>query len=60
VDGSIEPLGEGDRSRVRIALDLKGYGIGKLLLPLLVRRQAESEMPQNMQNLKGLLESEAP
>jgi carbon monoxide dehydrogenase subunit G len=57
VDGSIEPLGEGDRSLVRIALDLKAYGIGKVLLPLLVRRQAESEMPRNMQNLKRLLET---
>jgi uncharacterized protein YndB with AHSA1/START domain len=60
VDGSIEPVREGEASRVTIALDLRGYGIGKLLLPLFVRRQAESEMPTNMKNLKERLESKPP
>jgi hypothetical protein len=53
----IEPLGDGDRSRVTIALNLKGYGIGKLLLPLFVARQARAEMPQNMEKLRQNLES---
>lgn len=57
VDGTVEPLGDGDRSRVTIALNLKGYGIGKVLLPLFVGRQARTEMPQNMANLKENLES---
>jgi uncharacterized protein YndB with AHSA1/START domain len=56
VDGTIEPIGEGDRSRVTIALNLQGHGIGKLLLPLIVRRQAEAEMPRNLENLKKNLE----
>ena len=56
-NGTIEPLGDGERSRTTTALDLKGYGIGKVLLPLFVRRQAESEMPRNMENLKRNLES---
>jgi uncharacterized protein YndB with AHSA1/START domain len=56
VVGSIEPLDDGTRSRVTIALDLRGHGIGKLLLPLVVRRKAEDEMPRNMQRLKERLE----
>jgi hypothetical protein len=46
----------GTRSRVTIELDLQGEGIGKLLLPLFVRRKAESEMPRNVQALKERLE----
>jgi uncharacterized protein YndB with AHSA1/START domain len=59
VTGTVEPLGEGERSRVTIALDFEGHGIGKLLLPLFVRRQVQAEMPKNMQNLKNRLESGA-
>ena len=57
VDGTVEPLGDGDRSRVTIALNLKGYGIGKLLLPLFVARQARTEMPQNMEKSRQNLET---
>jgi hypothetical protein len=56
VKGTVEPLGDGERSRVTIALDLEGHGIGKILLPLDVRRQAQAEMPRNMQKLKEQLE----
>src|SRR5919198_5913983 len=54
--GTIEPLGDGDRSRVTIALDFETHGIGKLLVPLVVRRQARAEMPINMRKLKERLE----
>jgi uncharacterized protein YndB with AHSA1/START domain len=57
VKGTVEPLGGGESSRVTISLDFEGRGIGKLLLPLFVRRQVEAEMPKNMQNLKNRLES---
>jgi uncharacterized protein YndB with AHSA1/START domain len=57
VEGTVEPLGDGDRSRVTLALDFEGHGIGKILLPLVVRRQAQAEMPRNMQKLKERLES---
>jgi uncharacterized protein YndB with AHSA1/START domain len=57
VKGTIEPIGDGQSSRVTIALDLEGHGIGKILLPLVVRRQAEAQMPGNMQRLKERLES---
>jgi len=59
VEGTIEPLDDGARSRVTIALDFEGHGIGKLLVPLVVCRQAKGELPRNMQNLKERLEGEA-
>jgi uncharacterized protein YndB with AHSA1/START domain len=57
VRGMIEPLDDGARSRVTIELDLVGHGIGKLLVPLVVRRQAQKELPKNVQNLKERLEA---
>jgi uncharacterized protein YndB with AHSA1/START domain len=58
--GTIEPLDEGARSRVTIELDFEGHGIGKLLVPLVVRPQAQRELPKNQQRLKERLESGAP
>ena len=58
VKGRVEPVSGGNRSRVTIELDLQGHGIGKLLLPLVVSRQAKREMPENMQRLKERLESQ--
>lgn len=52
----VEPLEDDMRSRVTISLDFEGHGIGRLLIPLMVRRQAEREMPANMQRLKEQLE----
>jgi uncharacterized protein YndB with AHSA1/START domain len=54
--GTIEPLDNGQRSRVTINLDFDGRGIGKVLVPLVVKRQAAREMPENMQRLKQQLE----
>lgn len=54
---TVEPLAEGSRCRVTIEVDFTGHGIGKLLVPLVVRRQAASEMPENMRRLKQRLES---
>jgi uncharacterized protein YndB with AHSA1/START domain len=59
VKGTIEPLDDGARSRVTIELDFEGHGIGKLLLPLVVRRQAQKEARRNQQKLKERLESGA-
>ena len=59
IKGTVEPLGDSERSRVTIALDFEGHGIGKLLVPLVVRRQAGAEMPRNQQKLKERLESGA-
>jgi uncharacterized protein YndB with AHSA1/START domain len=57
--GTVEPLGDGARSRVTIDLDFEGHGIGKLLVPLVVRRQARNDLPRDLRNLKQRLESGA-
>jgi hypothetical protein len=44
---------------VKIELDFTGHGIGRLLVPLVVRRQAAGEMPGNMERLKQRLEAAA-
>jgi hypothetical protein len=58
-NGTVEPLADGARSRVTIELDFEGHGLGKLLVPLVVRRQARQEIPRNLRNLKELLEGGA-
>ena len=58
VDVTVEPLAE-DRARLTIAIDFTGHGIGKLLVPLVVRREARKEMPHNVATLKRLIESGA-
>jgi uncharacterized protein YndB with AHSA1/START domain len=59
VNGGIEPLEDGARSRVTIELNLEGHGFGKLLVPLVVSRQAQRELPANLQRLKEQLERTA-
>jgi uncharacterized protein YndB with AHSA1/START domain len=59
VNGTVEPLDDGARSRVTIELDFEGHGLGRLLVPLVARRQAQREMPRNLRNLKNRLESGA-
>jgi carbon monoxide dehydrogenase subunit G len=54
--GVLEPLDEGTRSRLTIALDFEGRGVGKLLVPLVIRRQAKKQLPRNQQTLKKVLE----
>jgi hypothetical protein len=56
VDVTVEPMSE-SRSRVTIAVDFDGHGVGRLLVPLVVRRQARLEMPGNLARLKQRLES---
>jgi hypothetical protein len=57
VDVTVEPLAA-QRSRLTIAVDFAGHGIGKLLVPLVVRREARREMPANLAKLKHRLEAE--
>ena len=49
-----------DRSRLTIAVDFTGHGIGKVLVPLVVRREAAKEMPANLATLKRRLEGDQP
>ncbi len=55
VDVTVEPL-SARRSRLSIAVDFEGHGIGRLLVPLIVRREARKEMPGNVAALKRRLE----
>ncbi|MGH3090797.1 MAG: SRPBCC family protein [Gaiellaceae bacterium] len=57
--GRFEALGEGNRTRFTFELDFEGHGLGKLLVPLFVRRQAAKELPESHANLKRQLESGA-
>ena len=56
VDVTVEPVSD-SRSRLTISVDFEGHGIGKVLVPLVVRRQAEKEMPDNLATLKKRLEA---
>ncbi|MEP6648506.1 MAG: SRPBCC family protein [Lapillicoccus sp.] len=56
VDVTVEPLAA-TGSRLTIAVDFEDHGIGKILVPLMVRREARKEMPGNLANLKIRLES---
>jgi uncharacterized protein YndB with AHSA1/START domain len=53
---TIEPVNDGQDSHVTIKVDYHGHGIGKMLLPGVVRK-AREEAPQNCENLKRQLES---
>ena len=57
--GRFEPLDNGARTRFTFTLDFEGHGIGKVLVPLIVRRQAANELPQSHANLKRVLEGGA-
>jgi hypothetical protein len=56
VDLTVEPLTD-TRARLTITVDFAGHGIGKLLVPLVVRGQARKEMPANLARLKARLEA---
>ena len=53
---AVEPRDGGQHSHVTISLDFSGHGIGKLLLPVVIR-QAQKEAPQSCRKLKQRLES---
>jgi uncharacterized protein YndB with AHSA1/START domain len=52
----VEPVTD-TRARLTITVDFTGHGIGKLLVPLMVRPEARKEMPENMAALKQRLEA---
>jgi uncharacterized protein YndB with AHSA1/START domain len=56
VEVQVEPVTD-SRSRLTISVDFTGHGIGKLLVPLMVRRDARKEMPDNMAALKQRIEA---
>ncbi|MFJ4777069.1 SRPBCC family protein [Streptomyces sp. NPDC088762] len=56
VRGRIEPLGDGTRSRVTLSVDFEGHGLGRGLVPLVVKPMLRKEMPRSEEKLKHLLE----
>ena len=54
--GSSSRWTTGRRTRFTFELDFEGHGIGKLLVPLVVRRQAAKELPESHAHLKKRLE----
>jgi len=58
VDVTVEPR-TGNSSNLTISVDFEGHGIGKLLVPLVVRREATKEMPANVAALKHQMETTA-
>ncbi|MEU2285713.1 SRPBCC family protein [Streptomyces sp. NPDC013178] len=56
VHGEIDPLDDGRRSRVTMDLDFEGRGLGRVLVPLVVKPQLRKELPRNEQLLKERLE----
>src|SRR5919201_3479603 len=52
---TVEPVGDGSRSRVTLRLDLQGHGFGKLIAPL-ARRDARKQVPKDQARLKERLE----
>jgi carbon monoxide dehydrogenase subunit G len=53
--GTVEPVGNGERSLVTFGLDFEGSGPAKLVLPFL-RRRAQRQLAENHQRLKQRLE----
>ncbi|GGJ00740.1 SRPBCC family protein [Streptomyces brasiliensis] len=56
VDVTVDAL-TATRSRLTIAVDFEGHGIGRVLVPLAVRPQARKEMPANLARLKRRVEA---
>jgi uncharacterized membrane protein len=52
---TVEPVGDGSRSRVTVDFDLEGHGIGALIAPF-ARMQARSQVPKDQAKLKEILE----
>lgn len=53
---AVAPLDDGARSRVTFSLDFEGHGVGKPLVPLVVRA-ARKGAPVSYRNLKQRLEA---
>ena len=55
--GSVEPIGDGSRTKLTITIDFEGHGIaGKILLPV-AKTQARKQIPKDQARMKELLES---
>ncbi|CAM5295992.1 SRPBCC family protein [Streptomyces avidinii] len=57
VRGTVEPLDGGTRSRLTLDVDFEGHGLGRALVPLVVRPMVRKELPRGEEKLKHLLET---
>ena len=53
---AVDPRQDGTQAHVTIQVDFRGYGMGKLIMPMVVR-EARNEVPQSCQLLKSRLEN---
>jgi len=53
---TLEPLDDGHGSRLTAVMDFEGHGIGRILVPLVVRRRAAQQAPRSYRHLQELLE----
>jgi uncharacterized membrane protein len=55
---SVEPTGDGSRTKLTITIDFEGHGLGgKVLLPV-AKAQARKQIPKDQARMKELLESQ--
>jgi uncharacterized membrane protein len=54
---SVEPVGDGSRSRVTFSLDFKGHGLAGMVLLPIAKTQARKQIPKDQTRMKELLES---
>jgi carbon monoxide dehydrogenase subunit G len=53
---TVDPRQDGTQAHVAIQLDFTGHGVGKLILPVVIR-EARKEVPESCQKLKSRLEA---
>lgn len=58
VEMVLEPVEGGNGSRVTVTMDFEGRGIGRLLVPLVIRRLAAKRTPVSYERLKQVLEDQ--
>jgi hypothetical protein len=58
VEVLVEPVAE-NRSRLTITIEFQGHGIGRILVPLVVVREARKEMPENLAKLRRQIHGSA-
>ena len=52
---TVEPLEDGQRSRVTVSIDMVGHGVGRMIVPA-VRREVAKQAPNSCRALKETLE----
>jgi uncharacterized protein YndB with AHSA1/START domain len=52
---TVEPLGDGERSRVTLSIELEGHGVGRMIVPA-IRREVAKQAPNSCRALKERLE----